>query len=80
MRRSELSAVLTAAMTDAARGDCEGLMFKTLEGAGSTYVPGSRTRAWLKLKNDYAGMPGGDTLDVVPIGGCAAVCALLMQM
>lgn len=75
VRSSDMSAVLTAAMTDAARGDCEGLMFKTLYGPGSTYVPGSRTRAWLKLKNDYVGMPGGDTMDVVPIGGLV-VCPL----
>lgn len=60
---------VSAEMASAVSSGCEGLMVKALSGAGSTYIPGSRTKAWLKLKQDYAGMAGGDTLDVVPIAG-----------
>lgn len=46
----------------------EGVMAKPLTGTASQYVPGSRTKAWLKLKSDADGVLGGDTVDAVPIG------------
>lgn len=67
----ELGREVGALMTAAVEGKCEGLMVKTLSGDGSVYLPGSRTKAWLKLKSDYEGMAGGDAMDVVPIGGYA---------
>ena len=64
--RLELEAALLQLVQLATDGGCEGFMVKGLSGS---YQPGSRTKAWMKLKKDYAGMAGGDTLDVVPIGG-----------
>lgn len=65
--RLEEASQIHAALEDAVKSGCEGLVVKALDGPGSWYRCGERTKSWLKLKKDYVNSVDGalDTFDLV---------------
>ena len=64
---SDAPAEIHVALEAAVKSGCEGLVVKALDGKGSWYRAGERTRNWLKLKKDYVdGVDGAlDSFDLV---------------